>query len=50
MKYFIVKESVNNNEMKFGCFIEIRVKERKLVIILSLVFKYWLSIINYEYS
>lgn len=50
LKHSIVKESVNNNEMKFGCLIETRVKERKSATILSLVFKYWSSITNHEYS
>ena len=40
LKHSIVKEWVNNNEMKFGCIIETRVKERKSTEVLMLgVFK-----------
>lgn len=50
LKHSIVKEWVNSNDMKFGCMIEIRVKEGKSVSILNSVFSGWSSITNYEYS
>ena len=56
MKHSVVKEWVNSNEMKFGCIIETRVKEQKLVgvlnsvDVLNSVFSNWSSMTNYEYS
>ena len=50
LKHSIVKEWVNNNEMKFGCIIETRVKERKSTKVLNSVFSSWSSMTNYEHS
>lgn len=50
LKHSIVKEWVNNKEMKFGCILESRVKEGKAEKILREVFRDWSSITNYENS
>lgn len=50
LKYFVVIDWINNKEMKFGCILEIRVKERKVVKILSFIFRDWFLIVNYEDS
>lgn len=46
----MVKEWVCNNEMKFGCILETRVKERKADRILKSVFRDWSSMSNYKES
>lgn len=50
LKHSIVKEWVNNQDLKFGCILETRVKEVKSEKILKSVFHGWSAIINYEHS
>lgn len=50
LKHSVVGDWLSNKEMKFGCILETRVKERKAEKILSSVFKGWSSITNYEDS
>ena len=50
LKHSVVGDWLSNKEIKFGCILETRVKERKVEKILSSVFKGWSSITNYEDS
>ena len=50
LKHSVVAEWINNREIKFGCILETRVKERKAGKILNNVFRDWSSITNYEDS
>lgn len=50
VKHSVMKEWLRNSEMKFGCILETRVKEKKAERILSSVFRDWSSMTNYEHS
>ena len=50
LKHTIFKEWVRSSDMKFGCVLETRVKERKAGEILNSVFKDWSAVMNYEHS
>lgn len=50
LKHSVMKEWLNNKDMKFGCILETRVKEKKAERILGSVFKDWSSMTNYEHS
>lgn len=50
LKHSVVKEWISSNDMKFGCLLETRVKERKSEKILKSVFRDWSSMTNYEHS
>ncbi|KAF8099069.1 hypothetical protein N665_0252s0008 [Sinapis alba] len=45
-----LKEWIVNKDMKFGCILETKVKERKADIIMKEVFREWSTMINYECS
>ena len=46
----MVRDWVNGNDLKFGCILETKVKERKVEGILKKVFRDWSSMTNYEHS
>ena len=50
LKHSVVKKWLSNNEMKFGCILETRMKEKKAEKILSSEFRDWSAITNYEHS
>lgn len=50
LKQSVVKDWLNNKEMRFECILETRMKERKAERILSTVFRDWSSMTNYEHS
>lgn len=50
LKHSVVSEWLQNREMKFGCILETRVKEKKAEKILGSVFRGWSNITNYEES
>ena len=50
LKHFVVSEWLRSSDLKFGCILETRVKERKAGRILNTVFRDWSSITNYEDS
>lgn len=50
LKHSVVKEWISNKEMKFGCVLETRVKEKKAERILKEVFKEWTAMTNYDCS
>ncbi|KAF8115343.1 hypothetical protein N665_0028s0005, partial [Sinapis alba] len=49
-KQSMVKQWLGNKDMKFGCILETRVKEKKADKILGSVFGDWSSMTNYEHS
>ena len=50
LKHSVVSEWLRSSDLKFGCILETRVKERKAGRILNTVFRDWSSITNYEDS
>lgn len=50
MKQSVVIKWLANKDMKFGCILETRVKEKKSERILGSVFKDWSAMTNYEHS
>lgn len=50
LKHSVVKEWIGSKEMKLGCILETRVKEKKAEKIIKEGFKGWSSIMNYECS
>lgn len=49
-KQDVVRSWINNKELKFGCLLEIRVKENKAYQIVLSIFSDWSFINNYEYN
>ncbi|XP_048636569.1 uncharacterized protein LOC125609299 [Brassica napus] len=49
-EHSVVRDWVNGNDLKFGCILETKVKERKVEGILKKVFRDWSSMTNYEHS
>ena len=50
LKQSVVKEWLREKDMKFGCILETRVKEKKAEKILKYVFRDWSAMTNYEHS
>ena len=50
LKHTVIKEWLSNKDLKFGCSLETRVKEKKSERILSSVFIDWSAMTNYEHS
>lgn len=50
LKHSVVKDWLSNKEMKFGCILETKVKERKVNNIISSSFRDWSLMTNYECS
>ena len=48
LKHFVVKEWIGNKEMKFGCVLETRVKEKKAEKIIKEEFREWYVMTNYD--
>lgn len=49
-KHEVVQKWIQNSMFHFGGLIETRVKEKKYVKVVSLVFKDWSFLSNYEYN
>lgn len=49
-KHSVIKKWVEDDQFKFGCLIETRVKKGKAGRVGYTIFKYWSILTNYEYS
>ena len=50
LKHSVLKDWLSNKDLKFGCILETRVKEKKAGRILGSVFRDWSAMTNYEHS
>ena len=50
LKHYVVKVWIGNKEMKFGCILETRVKEKKAGKIIKEGFREWSVMTNYDCS